>query len=100
MHAMIAISILVDAGAVLTGFVALFTGRENIAAAQAISYGICAVAVSLGMSNFLSNRGVSLSDVWRWPNAARGSWESWWHDQSESGKLLPSVVLGASRDSH
>jgi membrane protease YdiL (CAAX protease family) len=95
MHAMIAISILVDAGAVLTGFVALFTGRENIAAAQAISYGICAVAVSLGMSNFLSNRGVSLSDVWRWPNAARGSWESWWHDQSESGKLLPSVVLGA-----
>jgi membrane protease YdiL (CAAX protease family) len=97
MHAMIAISILVDAGAVLTGIVSVGTGPENIALAQAISYGICAVCVSLGMTSFLSERGVVLSDVLRWPaTAVRGRWESWWHDQSEKGKLPLSLLLGAA----
>ena len=66
MHAMIAISILVEGGAILTGFVLVLAGRENIAVAQAISYGICAVIVSIGVSSFLSNRGVGPQDVWRW----------------------------------
>ena len=66
MHAMIAISILVEGGAVVTGIVMIFAGRDNIAVAQAISYGICAVIVSLGMSHFLSERLVLPSDVWRW----------------------------------
>ena len=52
MHAMIAISILVDAGAVLTGMVSVVTGRDGIAIAQAISYGICAVGISIGMVSF------------------------------------------------
>jgi hypothetical protein len=58
MHAMIAISILVEGGAVLTGFVLVVAGRENIAVAQAISYAICAVIVSVGTRIFLSGRGV------------------------------------------
>ena len=69
MHAMIAISILAEGGAVLTamliGFLFLLGGGD-IAVAQAISYGICAVMVSIGVSSFLSDRGVSLQDVWRW----------------------------------
>jgi membrane protease YdiL (CAAX protease family) len=98
MHAMIAISILVDAGAVLTGIVSLFTGRENIAIAQAISYGISAVAVSIGMSSFLSGRGVTLSDVWRWPVTFidPGKWELWWCEQSERGKLFLSILVGTA----
>src|SRR5215472_7467166 len=39
MHAMIAISILVEGGAVVTGIVMAAAGRENIAVAQAIAYG-------------------------------------------------------------
>lgn len=66
MHAMIAISILVEGGAVLTGFIFIFTGAENIAIAQAISYGICAVLVSIGTAIFLKNRGVEAKDVWNW----------------------------------
>src|SRR5262249_61314725 len=66
MHAMIAISILVEAGAVLTGLTLLIVGRENAALAQAISYGICAVLVSFGMSHFLSERDVPARQVWRW----------------------------------
>ena len=58
MHAMIAISTLVEGGAMLTGIVVALAGRENIAVAQAMRYGMCAMIVSFGLSSFLSNRGV------------------------------------------
>jgi membrane protease YdiL (CAAX protease family) len=76
MHAMIAISILVEAGAVVTGILALFLGSDNIAVAQAMGYGICAVMVSIGTSNFLSGRGVMVRDVWRWDAASQLGWKS------------------------
>src|SRR5580704_19197047 len=79
MHAMIAISILVEGGAVFTGLISVAAGRENIAVAQAISYGISAVLVSVGTSNFLSNRGVSPRDVWRWGGAQQEESKPWWH---------------------
>jgi membrane protease YdiL (CAAX protease family) len=69
MHAMVAISILVEAGAVITGVMIAIAGRENLAMAQAVSYGICAIAVSVGTWNFLEGRGVENRDVWRWPAA-------------------------------
>jgi membrane protease YdiL (CAAX protease family) len=66
MHAMVAISILVEGGAVLTGLALVIVGRENIAIAQALSYGVCAVAVSIGVTTFLSKRGVAPAAVWIW----------------------------------
>ena len=98
MHAMVAISILVEAGAVVAGiFLAMF-GRENIAIAQAMSYGICSVIVSVGTAHFLSNRGVLPGEVWRWPAAAaEGNSEPWWrNDGTSKGKLLPLLLLGAA----
>jgi membrane protease YdiL (CAAX protease family) len=70
MHAMISISILVECGAILTGIILAFAGRENIAIAQAISYCLCSVAVAIGVSNFLDNRGVHSRDVWSWRTSA------------------------------
>jgi membrane protease YdiL (CAAX protease family) len=96
MHAMIAISILVDVSAVLTGMFSLATGPGGIALAQAISYGISAVGVSLSMTSFLGDRGVSVSDVLDWPTNFQGRWESWWRDQSEKGKTTLSLLLGAA----
>jgi membrane protease YdiL (CAAX protease family) len=97
MHAMIAISILVEGGAVLTGFVIAIAGRENIAVAQAISYGICAVAVSVGMQIFLSDRGVLPADVWRWPITSTGQNQSWWRsDGNGAAKILQLLFLGAA----
>jgi membrane protease YdiL (CAAX protease family) len=81
MHAMIAISILVEGGAVVAGILLVLAGRENLAIAQTISYGICAVIVSIGVSNFLSNRGVSPRDVWLWG--------------PRNGPLLQSLLAGA-----
>jgi membrane protease YdiL (CAAX protease family) len=80
MHAMISISILVESGAVLTGILLLATGPENIAVAQAISYGVCSVIVSIGVSDFLSKRGVSLQDVWCWRTVPTDQQEltPWW----------------------
>ena len=66
MHAMISISILVECGAVVTGILLVIAGPQNIAIAQAIAYGICSVAVSLGVISFLGERNVSLQDVIRW----------------------------------
>jgi len=85
MHAMISISILIEGVAVLTallfgGAALAGAGRESIPMVQAISYGICSVIVSVGVWNFLSNRGVTSKDVWRW-EAAKSSGptsESWW----------------------
>jgi membrane protease YdiL (CAAX protease family) len=82
MHAMIAISILVECGAIVMGIVLAIAGRDNLAMAQAIGYAVCAVAVTLGMLHFLGERNVSLGDVIRWP--AKG----------EMG-LAPALLLGA-----
>ncbi len=71
MHAMIAISILVEGGAVLTGIALVPVGRDNIATVQVVIYGLCAVLVSLGVWKFLSNRGVSVKDVWCWPQTRK-----------------------------
>ncbi|MCU1303466.1 MAG: family intrarane metalloprotease [Candidatus Sulfotelmatobacter sp.] len=95
MHAMVAISILVEGGAVLTGMLVGLAGRENIAVAQAISYGISAVIVSIGMSHFLSNRGVLGQDVWRWGATPEAEFKSWW-GEIRNRKFLLSLLLGAA----
>ena len=94
MHAMVAISILVEGVAVLTGILLAAAGRENIAIAQAFSYGICAVIVSIGVSSFLGNRGVSQRDVWRWPSVI-GRTVPWWRgDDSRQGAVLLLFLVG------
>jgi membrane protease YdiL (CAAX protease family) len=99
MNAMIAISILVEGGAVVTGILVVAAGPENIAVAQAFSYGICAVIVSFGVSNFLSERGVLPRDVWCWQPALRPETKSqslWCGYGPRDGKLIPSLMAGVS----
>ena len=66
MHAMVAISILVEGTAVVSAPVLALAGRENLAVARSVAYALCALAVSVGVSNFLSGRDVRPADVWRW----------------------------------
>lgn len=99
MHAMIAISILVEGGAVVTGVLAVIMGHQNIAVAQAIGYAVCAVIVSIGVSKFLGNRGVRSEDVWCWHenvDSERG-WEPWWRSLGlQDVKILPALLAGAA----
>ena len=93
MHAMVAISILVEGGAVVTGFVMLFTGRDGIAIAQAVSYGICATLVSIGVMQFLRERGVGSGDIWNWRSQERERPDG----GNEAGDLLlPLLAVGAA----
>ncbi len=95
MNAMIAISILVEGGAVVAGILVLIIGRDNLAIARAMSYGICAVIVSIGTSHFLSNRGVASQDVWCWkPHATQVSSEPWWRGGGLRHSLFPSLFAG------
>ncbi len=96
MHAMVAISILVEGGAVVSGIFLGLAGREYLAIARAMSYGICSVVVAIGMGHFLENRHVSNRDVWRWPEPAEETRQPWWRDGYGKGKLLPLLLLGAA----
>ncbi|MCE0521364.1 MAG: CPBP family intramembrane metalloprotease [Methylacidiphilales bacterium] len=96
MHAMIAISILVESGAVLTGIALVPVGRANIATVQVVIYGLCAIIVSLGVWKFLSNRGVSARDVWCWPQTQnpRTSKPWWCGDGTRGASFFLSLMTG------
>ncbi len=71
LHAMVAISILVEGTAVVSGVLLAFVGRDNLAVARSVAYAFCALAVSLGVANFLSARDVRPGDVWLWRREGR-----------------------------
>jgi len=98
MHAMIAISILVEGGAILSGAAMAFAGRADMATVQIVIYGFCAVIVSAGLSKFLGDRGVSLKDVCCWPEtgASPGILKQYWcGDGTRSGRFFLSLAVGA-----
>jgi membrane protease YdiL (CAAX protease family) len=66
MHAMIAISVMVEVVAMLTGIGSAWFGRDSIGPVQAISYGLCAVIVAFAVSQFLENRNVWPEDILCW----------------------------------
>jgi len=90
MHGMIAISIMIEAAAIITGFVIAIAGRASVGVAQAVGYGIGAVAVSIGMSDFLDGRGVSGSDIWQWRSSSEAVADRWWKDL----RTLKGIVWG------
>lgn len=99
MHSMIAISVLVEGGAILSGVALAFTGRENIATVQVIIYGLCAVLVSFGLAKFLSDRGVLLKDVCCWRNTESEDEQSnpWGcGDGGRTRRFVLSLITGAS----
>jgi membrane protease YdiL (CAAX protease family) len=99
MHAMIAISALVEGGsAVLAFFMVLFGrigGMETVPIVQAIVFGIIALVVWWVTSEILSNRGVKYKDVWCW-SRVKGTSGWWWSGNGEyDRRFLASVSIGA-----
>lgn len=70
MHAMIAISIMLEVTSILTAVMAIFGGRDHLGTAMLFGYGISAVGVSFFTMNFLNARGVPLGRIWNWPEGA------------------------------
>ncbi len=69
MHAMIAISGLVEATAVVTGLILAVAPRGDVAAVRALAYTGCSAATALAVASFLNRRGVSPAGLWTWPGA-------------------------------
>lgn len=84
MHALIAISVLAEGGAILTGFFILIVSSPGdvaaIALAQALAYGTLAIIVSLVVSVMLTDRGVPPKEIWCWrtQNASAQQIKPWW----------------------
>lgn len=96
MHAMIAISILVEAGAVVTGILLVVLGAPNIAIAKSLAYALCAVAVSIGTRQFLSNRGVRSCDILCWQSSPDSILDDRpWHRRYLIDTALPQWLLAA-----
>lgn len=83
MHAMIAISVLVEGSAALFGLGLLVFSRDQVAAGRALAYGLSALIVSLVVARFLFKRHVPQSDIWMWRTA------------STPRSLLVSLLIGA-----
>ncbi len=66
MHAMVAISLLVEGSAVLVTAAVAWVPREDFAIARAMAYGIAATVAFVATSRFLSGRGVAPNQVWTW----------------------------------
>ncbi len=97
MHAMVAISVLVEGGAVLSVPVILLAGRENFAVARSVAYTLCALVVSVGVSNFLRAREVRPADIWCWrgTRALAGQTKRWWcGDGSRRGPFTLALLMG------
>ena len=89
MHAMIAISVMVEAGATLSGVGLIFLPRSQVAVAQTIAYGLLAAIISLVVLRFLGARGVKLADIVVWRPVAKrsGDLPGW------AGSKMPGLVM-------
>ncbi len=95
MHAMVAIALLVEGGALMTGIAQALAGRDMAAIMRALAYGASAACVSVGAAQFLANRGVRLADTWRWQPTNPGPAPSRWRlDAPGRQFLLVSLLIG------
>ncbi|MGD0737070.1 MAG: CPBP family intramembrane glutamic endopeptidase [Terracidiphilus sp.] len=99
MHGMIAVSSLVEVAALVSIPVLFIAGRENIAMAQAIGYGVAAVVVSLITSNVMRNRDVRPQDIWCWlpDGVSIEENESWARRFGLADvTIIPALMMGAA----
>ncbi len=78
MHAMIAVSVLVEGSALLAGLGLLVFSRAELAAGRTLAYGLVALLTAVFVARFLSRRGVGLSEIWLWraTSTPRAVWMS------------------------
>ena len=83
MHAMIAISVLIEFGAIFSGIFIAAAGREHMAPAQAIAYTLIAAIVVLITCKMMNDRGLPPKEIWNWKNHCK------------SGKVRLLLTMGA-----
>jgi membrane protease YdiL (CAAX protease family) len=71
LHAMVAISAMVEGVSALSALALWGFGRDRIAPINAGLYGVCAIVTALAVSRFLVGRGVAQRDIWLWRDGDR-----------------------------
>ncbi|RFB81050.1 CPBP family intramembrane glutamic endopeptidase [Methylovirgula sp. 4M-Z18] len=93
MHAMIAISALVEIGAMIAAMFVVFLGHDGSGVALAFGYGVSSVSVALAMGRFLSKRGIAQRDIWFWPKDNRAPAHIRWTILTAQSAL--GIMIGA-----
>jgi membrane protease YdiL (CAAX protease family) len=75
MHAMVAISVMLEVTSILTAIIAAFGGKDNLGIAMLFGYGISSVLVTLFTMKFLYERNVPPSRIFNWPPGALATQE-------------------------
>jgi len=93
MHAMIAISVMLEVTSILTAIIAAFGGKDNLGIAMLFGYGVSSVVVSFFTMKFLYERNVPPSRIFNWPTGALAteplpSEESEAHSESQPSSIL------------
>jgi membrane protease YdiL (CAAX protease family) len=66
LHAMVAISGMIEGVALLSAIALAALGRDNVVPINAALYGVCAIVTAVAVSRFLATRGVRQRDIWVW----------------------------------
>ena len=95
MHAMVAVALLVEGGALMTRIAQALAGRDMAAVVGVLAYGVSAACVSVGVARFLANRGVCPAEIWRWQPADPGPVPPRWRLHAPGRRfLLASLLIG------
>jgi membrane protease YdiL (CAAX protease family) len=86
MHAMIAISVLIEVGAIFSGIFIAAAGRENMAVAQAIAYALIAAIVMYFTSTMMADRYLPPKEIWTWKE----------HCKEGRGRFVAALASGAA----
>jgi membrane protease YdiL (CAAX protease family) len=96
LHAMVAISAMLEGISLLSALALWLFGRDIIAAVNAGLYGLCAIIAAIGISYFLAGRGVAQRDIWLWRNGADGPLPFLALDAQGRLRAVMLIALGAA----
>ncbi|MDF7797887.1 CPBP family intramembrane metalloprotease [Pontiellaceae bacterium B1224] len=99
MHAMIAISVLIEVGAVFTGIFTMAAKDGNMMAGRMIAYAIISLVVMFVTMGMMADRYLAPRDTWSWNNSVeekrRNRW-LWCGNHSHKSAFFLSCLLGAT----
>ncbi len=95
LHAMVAISGMVEGVSILSVIAVLIIGRDGLTGPVVAGlYGLCAIAAALAVGHVLQRRGIGLRDIWLWQD--RAGEDASGLDPARMVRAAPVVLLGAA----
>jgi membrane protease YdiL (CAAX protease family) len=96
LHAMVAISAMIEGVALLSAIALAVVGRDNVVPINAALYGICAIVTAAAVSRFLATRGVRQRDIWVWRADDADQRSATDRPIMSRSRLVLTMVLGAA----